>query len=194
MSRVERNPQETQKKILDAATEEFKEHGPHGARIDQIISKAGVNKRMIYHYFNDKAGLFEAVMKREIEEINGILAESPRKSPFDDMRYWHSKNQELDSFLKLCCWVDSNRDDDVVAQNEREDIFKQSAEVYRQMQKDGKIPKGIDPKFFLLAVMSISAFPMVVPKLAKIVTGHEFESDEFEKKYMKVIKKLLDFE
>ena len=67
MSKIQRNPQETKRKILAAATAEFKEHGPHGARIDTIIKNAGVNKRMIYHYFGDKDGLFNAVMDNEID-------------------------------------------------------------------------------------------------------------------------------
>ncbi len=34
-----------------------------GARVDEIARKAGVNKRMIYHYFGDKDGLYLAVLE-----------------------------------------------------------------------------------------------------------------------------------
>ena len=193
MSKIQRNPQETKRKILAAATAEFKEHGPHGARIDTIIKNAGVNKRMIYHYFGDKDGLFNAVMDNEIDFINKTLADSPRDEVFESVYYWHSKREELDSFLKLCCWVDSDRDDVVVAEDRRKKIFKDSAQVYRELKKQGKIPDHLDPKYVLLSLMSISAFPMIVPKLAKLITGEEISSKKFEREYMKVIQELIHF-
>ena len=57
-----RNPQQTRQRILQAAQQEFAEHGPAGARVDQVARRAGVNKRMIYHYFDSKDGLFRAVL------------------------------------------------------------------------------------------------------------------------------------
>ena len=35
-----------------------------GTRVEQIASAAGVNKRLIYHYFGDKAGLYGEVLRR----------------------------------------------------------------------------------------------------------------------------------
>jgi AcrR family transcriptional regulator len=54
---------------VTAATTEFAERGIAGARVDRIASTARVNKRAIYDYFNDKDGLFDAVMDVHIEQI-----------------------------------------------------------------------------------------------------------------------------
>jgi AcrR family transcriptional regulator len=48
--------------LLRAATAEFAEYGLAGARIDRIADRAGANKRLIYVYFGDKDGLFDAVI------------------------------------------------------------------------------------------------------------------------------------
>lgn len=61
----------TKELLLSAATAEFAEHGPAGARIDRIAERAGANKRLLYVYFGDKEALFEAVLERQI----GRLAE-----------------------------------------------------------------------------------------------------------------------
>ncbi len=53
--------------ILDAAAAEFCDAGPAGARIDSIAAAAGVNKRMLYHYFGSKDGLFAAVLTDRLE-------------------------------------------------------------------------------------------------------------------------------
>jgi AcrR family transcriptional regulator len=58
-----RDPERTRAAILAAATEEFTANGLNGARVDAIAQRARVNKRMIYHYFGDKAGLYLAVLE-----------------------------------------------------------------------------------------------------------------------------------
>ncbi|NEI70729.1 TetR family transcriptional regulator [Rhizobium lusitanum] len=61
--KISRNPQRTQDTILEAATEEFAAHGFGGARVDAIAARAQTNKRMLYHYFGDKEGLYLAVLE-----------------------------------------------------------------------------------------------------------------------------------
>jgi AcrR family transcriptional regulator len=56
-----RNAEDTKRRILAAATEEFTEHGIAGARVDRIAAAAGSNKAMLYAYFGNKEQLFEAV-------------------------------------------------------------------------------------------------------------------------------------
>src|SRR5580693_5349757 len=56
-----RNAQDTKRRILAAATEEFTEHGIAGARVDRIAAAANSNKAMLYAYFGNKEQLFEAV-------------------------------------------------------------------------------------------------------------------------------------
>src|SRR5258708_19707872 len=53
--------EDTKKRILAAATEEFTEHGIAGARVDRIAAAAKSNKAMLYAYFGNKEQLFEAV-------------------------------------------------------------------------------------------------------------------------------------
>ena len=48
--------------ILAAAEREFAEAGYAGARIDRIAAQAGVNKQLLFHYFDSKSGLFSAVL------------------------------------------------------------------------------------------------------------------------------------
>ena len=56
-----RDIQETKKRLLDAATNEFAQHGIAGARVDRIAELAGCSKALIYDYFGNKDQLFDAV-------------------------------------------------------------------------------------------------------------------------------------
>ena len=55
--------------ILNAAEKVFAEHGFDGARIDVIAAESGYNKSLIFQYFDDKLGLYEAVTRRADKEI-----------------------------------------------------------------------------------------------------------------------------
>jgi TetR/AcrR family transcriptional regulator len=54
---------ETRQRILDAAAREFAAHGLAGARTETIASAAGVNKALIYYYFNSKEALYQAALE-----------------------------------------------------------------------------------------------------------------------------------
>ena len=64
-----RDAEATKARILAAAKREFAQNGLGGARVDVIAEKARANKRMIYHYFNSKEGLFQTVLEAAYVDI-----------------------------------------------------------------------------------------------------------------------------
>jgi TetR/AcrR family transcriptional regulator len=54
---------ETRTRILDAAIREFSENGLAGARTEQIAGAAGVNKALLYYYFESKEKLYAATLE-----------------------------------------------------------------------------------------------------------------------------------
>ena len=66
-----RDPDRTRDTILAAALEEFAAKGLSGGRVDEIAARAGANKRMIYHYFGSKDGLYLAALERVYEGLRG---------------------------------------------------------------------------------------------------------------------------
>lgn len=83
-----RDPERTQAAILAAATAEFTAKGLGGARVDEIARRAGVNKRMIYHYFGDKEGLYLAVLEAAYTNIRTAERglDLAHKDPVEGMR------------------------------------------------------------------------------------------------------------
>ena len=64
-----RDPERTSAAILEAATQEFSQKGYAGARVDAIAKRAKINKRMLYHYFGGKDGLYLAVLEQSYAAI-----------------------------------------------------------------------------------------------------------------------------
>src|SRR5438552_16828515 len=74
-----RDPRRTQEQILAAALKEFSARGFAGARVDAIARRAAINKRMLYHYFGNKEGMFRAVLRRKIAERQAWSATTPEQ-------------------------------------------------------------------------------------------------------------------
>jgi TetR/AcrR family transcriptional regulator len=54
---------EKQGLLLESATEEFFEKGFHGARMQEIANRAGVNKALVHYYFRSKENLYKDVIR-----------------------------------------------------------------------------------------------------------------------------------
>ena len=54
---------QTEEKIFRAATEVFVEKGMDGARMQDIATKAGINKALLHYYFRTKEQMFNAVFE-----------------------------------------------------------------------------------------------------------------------------------
>jgi len=76
-------------RIIAAAREEFSRRGFEGARVDQIVRKAGVNKQLVFYYFHSKRGLFNAVLANGASQLEQALTALPvaaEPHPLDRIR------------------------------------------------------------------------------------------------------------
>jgi len=55
--------------ILETAEKLFAQKGFDGARVDEIARKAGVNKALIYYYFESKEQILQTILDRHMTEI-----------------------------------------------------------------------------------------------------------------------------
>lgn len=104
----QRDADATRARILAAAVAEFAAHGHSGGRVDRIAKDADSNVRMIYAYFGNKSGLFDAAlaeaitsMAREVPPRPGALAEWA-----GDLFDFHESRSEV---LRICLWAQLER-------------------------------------------------------------------------------------
>lgn len=64
---VQRNPDQTRRRILDAALEEIHLRGFQGMRVDHILTRTGLTKGALYHHFTNKMAIGYAI----VDEILG---------------------------------------------------------------------------------------------------------------------------
>ena len=63
----------SKEKIISASMEEFAEFGLSGARVDRIARRAGINKAMIYYYYQSKENLYRAAARQIFSAAAGRL-------------------------------------------------------------------------------------------------------------------------
>jgi TetR/AcrR family transcriptional regulator len=76
---------ETRERILQTAIRLFSQKGYDGASVDEIVSGAKINKRMVYHYFKNKEGLYAAALAAVFERLANVEAEIFHDHPSADL-------------------------------------------------------------------------------------------------------------
>jgi len=64
-------------RIVRAAREEFSRRGFAGARVERIAKAAEVNKQLLFYYYHSKRGLFQAVVRSGVTELESALTALP---------------------------------------------------------------------------------------------------------------------
>jgi len=78
--------------ILDNAKLLFSKKGFKAASMENLSEMTGLNKAMIFYYFKNKKGLYEAVMTEILSEIYEVIAKNSK-------RYSHPQ-EKLESFIR----------------------------------------------------------------------------------------------
>lgn len=68
-SPIRRDAAATREALTQAAVDEFSRNGFAGARVDEIARVAGVNKQLVYHYFESKQGLYQVALEHVYTQI-----------------------------------------------------------------------------------------------------------------------------
>jgi TetR/AcrR family transcriptional regulator len=129
-----RDPQRTQRQILAAALKEFSAKGLAGARVDAIARSAGVNKRMLYHYFGNKDGLFSAVLRQKIASREALLASAPDDPSSMLIHYFNAACNDPDWFRLLEWEALQPGDGKLVHEDHRTAVVRQALERIRDGQ------------------------------------------------------------
>lgn len=172
--------------ILDAAEEVFAEHGFDGARIDAIAETAGYNKSLIFQYFEDKLGLYGAVIRRaddqtrvwQNEAISNFLAAKPTMEAeqiqellrkyiglYFDYLIEHPRILRIYMWEMAEGWQTFSK---IVSQRDFDDVD-QFAPVLERLRKAGMLRSKLNPLLQLSPALFVSALYLALLPLYKVI-------------------------
>jgi len=154
--------------LLDAARKEFALKGLEGARVDEIAQRAGVNKQLVYHHFNNKEDLYKAVLESAYGQIRAEEA-------LLDL----GKTDAEDAMRKLIAfsfdYLDRNRDFVALLTDENlhrgrhlkkssylpelhSPLIAQIADTLERGSEDGRFRTGVDPVQLYISIAGLGFF------------------------------------
>jgi TetR/AcrR family transcriptional regulator len=169
-----RDPERTKRRILAASEKEFSAKGFAGARVDAIARRARVNKRMLYHYFGNKEGLYRQILRRKMTESDSPfrMPEAEESSLGDRWVHFYEASARNVDFFRLLEWEAlSTGERPVIGEEERRADEEDGVARVRNGQAQGKLPADLDPAQLLLTFVAINSFPTAFPQMARLITG-----------------------
>jgi TetR/AcrR family transcriptional regulator len=155
--------------LLQAAAEEFAQHGLKGARVQAIVARAGVNERMIYHHFGSKQGLYQAAVADQRAGVAELwwpaLERAAGMAPYEGMReavlglYRVFRQRPLLLGMFVHEWLSGTQTSPFPAE---EELPTQMRRLYKRGQADGTfardVPFGIAYGVAVAALVSLTTF------------------------------------
>jgi AcrR family transcriptional regulator len=164
----QRDADRSQGIILAAARDEFAEHGLGGARMDRIAERAGLNKRLIYYYFEDKDRLFQAVLEqaylqiREEERKLNLLglkpAEALRRLIEFTWNYYLGHPEFLSLLNSENLQSARHLQDSERAREMNSPLIATLGEILERGRKEGSFRGGVDPLQLYVSIAGLSYF------------------------------------
>ena len=111
----EQRSEKSRARILNSATKIFAEKGLEGSRVDEIAEDADINKRMLYHYYENKENLYVEVLRYNYDKIYTVsknafnLADDPKENVARAIRAYFYFLAENEAFVRLTSWEALNR-------------------------------------------------------------------------------------
>jgi AcrR family transcriptional regulator len=163
-----RDADRSQASILAAARHEFAESGLGGARVDRIAERAGLNKRLIYYYFEDKEKLFQAVLEQTYRDIREqemqlhLLDLPPADAVRRLIEFTWNYYLEHPEFLTLLNSANLHRarhlQDNMRARELNSPVIETLGQILERGRKEGVFRGGVDPVQLYVSIAGLSYF------------------------------------
>jgi len=200
---IRRDAAASKRRILAAALKEFSDKGREGARIEAIAQRAQVSKPMLYSYFGDKEGLYEAALREayvQIREGEGelqIASTDPVDAVGDLVRFTLHHFVSKPWFVRMLNTenLDGGRTirEMADAAEIQSRLIAQIGDVLERGARSGVFRSGIDPVEFYIIVASLCYFPVSNKHTLRAVFDVPIDADWLEWKAQDTAELLLRY-
>ncbi len=196
----------TRARILEKSSEIFARLGYEGTSLGEIVKAAKVNKRMVYHYFGDKEGLYRAIFRqlwgelrdwleveieRRIEKSNVPLDPSSLVlEAIDIVSDFMASHQR---FVRLMMWegLEGGAISRSIWVDVRGPLYSQIEFLLKEAQAQGKLNPKLDPAHLIISFLgSVGFYFAYAPALADMLHKDPLASETLLERKAEV-KKLM---
>jgi TetR/AcrR family transcriptional regulator len=176
--------------LLKAARQLFLARGFAGVSIREIAAAAGATPAMIRYYFDDKLGLYRAMLDEVTAPLRATLLEMRQHAALTGADIAGLMRQYM-GLLAANPWMPALIVQEVLAEGGR---FRQQfiehfagrmaplfMEVLQREQAAGRLRSDVDPRLATVSVISLCVFPFVSLPVTSRVLGLSVEGEALER-------------
>lgn len=166
---------DTEARIIQAAREEFLEKGLYGARMQDIATRAGINKAMLHYYFRSKEKLFSLILEESLRKFFPMVREAlvmplPLRQKLERLIEIYHANLTANPFLPIFILSEAHKNPELFPvklfeQNQFSEMIIFGQQIRAEMEA-GRI-RPINPAHFIINLLSLMVFPFLAKPMAK---------------------------
>jgi AcrR family transcriptional regulator len=151
---------ETLRRLREAAIVVMGERGYHGARVDDIVRKAGTSHGTFYLYFASKEDLFQALVNDVTEEMRELADSLPSIKPsragYDELRSWLARFYDIYGHYHpvIRAWTEANAENAEMARTGARVLRRFTDQLVRRVGEIHPSPVS-DPETAALVMVSM---------------------------------------
>src|SRR6266853_4801961 len=176
-------PEESCAAILKAAVREFAQEGVAGARTDAIARSAGVNKALLYYYFEDKEALYRAVLDQVFGGVraaihNALSQDQPPREKLESYVCAHFNyiaSNPLYPRIVQAEFLRAGRDPsrlERIAKHYFRPVFLELSGLLKAGAQSGEF-RQVDPIHFIPSMIAVIVFYFNTAPIMKLMTGSD---------------------
>jgi len=153
--------------LLKAAGVLFAERGYDGVAVDEVVQRAGVNKRMVYHYFGSKEGMYGEVLRAAYAKAEASEAatfarvdavQDPEGAMEETVHEYFIFLQKHPDFVRLLLWENLNEGRHLRLLKSpvtKSPMLSHLTRVLEAGAASGRFRKNLDPRSVLVSLIGL---------------------------------------
>jgi TetR/AcrR family transcriptional regulator len=176
--------------LMAAGRSLFLKHGFDHVTARQIAAAAGTTPAMIHYYFNNKLGLFRAMLEQAIDPFKRLLSgalqsNSDPRADLVALVQGHMRtaaaNPWIATFMINEVFGGKGRFRATFTRDVASHLAPMVAQLMERGRRQGRFRSDLDPRLAALSVLSLCVFPFISRAVTGPVLDVKFEGEALEK-------------
>lgn len=176
---------QSRERLLCAARGQFSKRGYAATTTRDIARVADINPAMIRYYFNNKAGLFQAVLHETIQPMLSLMHSAPMQSEQPDMlalvRQYHrmmAPYPELPRMIFRALHNPASAEYQMVNDTFNSVIRSAVEHLLAQMAKGAAQASAAQRQALVISALALAVFPFLIPDVVRQILQFSATPDE----------------
>ncbi|MGP9801901.1 TetR/AcrR family transcriptional regulator [Rheinheimera sp. NSM] len=176
---------QSRERLLSAARQQFSKRGYAATTTRNIARRAGTNPALIRYYFNNKAGLFQAVLHETIQPMLNLMQAVPKQSQQPDMlalvQQYHrmmAPYPELPRMIFRALHNPGSAEYQIVSATFNGVIRSAIEHLLAQLTCDAEPAGSTRRQALVICALAMAVFPFLIPDVVRQILQFSATSEE----------------